>query len=264
VFRRLSLVTAGNQETATEEESELQLDPVVESDLGDDGDTPPTPRRSGAPALKVSVVLLAIPIALCAAVIFSYLFATVFSGLEEQRDQHQLYAQFRGLLDPSSTVAPKIGGVISPGFPVALMNSKQAHIHDLVVVEGTSSSDLLAGPGHLSDTPLPGQSGNSVVMGKSTTAGAPFRHLRNLKRGDTIDVSGQFSLHGGRYPNWWDQAGDAQISERAYPGNGKCRLFAGTVQLGQSRLRRCDPQRDARGGPSASTSDGGEFRGTRE
>jgi sortase A len=188
MLRHLSLVTADYVETPSADESESPVDPVVEPDAAQESAEPQPVPRSGAPAPKIPVIFLAMLIALCAAVVFSYLFATVFSGLQEQRDQHQLYSQFRGLLDPSSPVAPKIGGEISAGFPVALMSSPQAQIHKLVVIEGTSSSDLLAGPGHLPDTPLPGQRGNSVVMGKSTTAGAPFRDLGDLRRGDTIDV----------------------------------------------------------------------------
>jgi sortase A len=42
------------------------------------------------------------------------------------------------------------------------------------VVEGTASSDLLDGPGHLRSTVLPGQVGTSVVMGRAKTYGAPF------------------------------------------------------------------------------------------
>ena len=32
-------------------------------------------------------------------------------------------------------------------------------MHDLVVVQGTRPENLMAGPGHLRDTPLPGQLG---------------------------------------------------------------------------------------------------------
>jgi sortase A len=132
--------------------------------------------------------VLAAVLALCAALAFSFLFATVLSALQEHRAQHQLYAQFRGLLDPSSEISPAIGGNISSGFPVALVNAKQAGIHDLMVVEGTSPTDLLSGPGHLRDSPLPGQKGDSVLMGRSTTAGAPFRNIGRLEKGDVIDV----------------------------------------------------------------------------
>lgn len=66
---------------------------------------------------------------------------------------------------------------------------KQLGIHDLVVAEGTTSADLLSGPGHLPNTPLPGQKGDSVVMGKSTTAGAPFKDIGRLVKGDVINVT---------------------------------------------------------------------------
>jgi sortase A len=136
----------------------------------------------------VAVVVLAAILALCASIAFSFLFATELSALQEQRAQHQLYAQFRGLLDPSSEISPAIGGNIKSGFPVALVDAKRVGIHDLMVVEGTSPADLLSGPGHLRDTPLPGQKGDAVVLGKSTTAGAPFRNIGRLSKGDVIDV----------------------------------------------------------------------------
>jgi sortase A len=156
-----------------------------------DVDQEVAPRRtplSGAPRTRAVVVVLAVVMVFCVSVVFSVLFATAFSGLQEQRAQHQLYAEFRGLLDPSSVIAPKLGGKIPPGFPVALVDAKQAGIHDLMVAEGTSSADLLSGPGHLPDSPLPGQKGDAVVMGKSTTAGAPFRGIGRLAKGDVIDV----------------------------------------------------------------------------
>lgn len=143
---------------------------------------------SGAPRIKVVVVVLAAVLAVCTSAVFSVLFATGFSPLQEQRAQHQLYAQFRGLLDPSSVVAPALGGKIPEGFPVAKIDAHQVGIHDLMVAQGTTSADLLGGPGHLADSPLPGQKGDAVVMGKSTTAGAPFRDIGRLVKGDVIDV----------------------------------------------------------------------------
>ena len=46
-------------------------------------------------------------------------------------------------------------------------------IANMVVVEGTSPENLTLGPGHLRDTPLPGQAGISVVFGRRATFGAP-------------------------------------------------------------------------------------------
>jgi sortase A len=120
--------------------------------------------------------------------VFFAVYAFGFSALQEQRSQHQLYAQLRGLLSPSSRVAPAIGGAIRPGTPVALINAPRGVLDDVVIVEGTSSADLLAGPGHLRDSPLPGQPGESIVMGRSVTAGAPFDSIGSLRTGDVITV----------------------------------------------------------------------------
>lgn len=54
------------------------------------------------------------------------------------------------------------------------------------VVEGVSRSDLKNGAGHMPDTPLPGQPGNSVVSGHRTTYGAPFNEIDELQPGDFI------------------------------------------------------------------------------
>jgi len=149
------------------------------------------PPKPGLVAIALGVVLV-----VCAATLFFVAFVFGLSGLQEQRSQHELYAQFRGLVDPASPVAPSIGGVIPAGTPVALLNSPQAGWHDVAVVEGTSSSDLLAGPGHLADTPLPGQPGESVLVGKSATAGAPFADIVRLRKGDVVTVrTGQGNFH---------------------------------------------------------------------
>jgi sortase A len=55
-----------------------------------------------------------------------------------------------------------------------------------LVVEGSSPADLESGPGHLSVSPLPGEFGNSVLLGRRTTYGGPLRDLNRLHRGDQI------------------------------------------------------------------------------
>jgi sortase A len=160
-----------------------------------------TPARPPMPA--AAFISFASIAALGAIAIFLAVYALGFSALQEQRSQHQLYASFRGLISPSSEVPPQIGGVIAPGAPIALLNAPRAGLHNMMVVEGTSSSDLLKGPGHLRDSPLPGQFGQSLIMGKSVTAGGPFRHVTSLRAGDLITVTtGQrtftFSVLGER------------------------------------------------------------------
>lgn len=56
---------------------------------------------------------------------------------------------------------------------------------DAVVVEGTSHHALLLGPGHVEDTPAPGEAGNSVISGHRDTF---FRHIHELEKGDQILV----------------------------------------------------------------------------
>ncbi len=121
------------------------------------------------------------------------LFGLVLSGLSESHAQHSLYASFRKQL--AAATAP-IGGAIPEGAPVAVLDSAKGGLHGLVVVEGSSSTDLRAGPGHVPGAPLPGQAGVSVIMGRSTTFGAPFGEITSLVRGDPIDVTtGQGIFH---------------------------------------------------------------------
>jgi len=57
---------------------------------------------------------------------------------------------------------------------------------DYIVIEGTATADLRKGPGHYTDTPLPGEPGTVAIAGHRTTFGAPFRHNDKLRKGDTI------------------------------------------------------------------------------
>jgi sortase A len=56
----------------------------------------------------------------------------------------------------------------------------------LIVVEGTGESELRRAAGHIAGTALPGQGGNAGIAGHRDTL---FRPLRNIRRGDRIDVT---------------------------------------------------------------------------
>ena len=61
-----------------------------------------------------------------------------------------------------------------------------------VIVQGTDEEvSLKKGPGHYTQTPLPGQKGNWTVgiAGHRTTYGAPFRDINKLEKGDDIVFS---------------------------------------------------------------------------
>jgi sortase A len=59
---------------------------------------------------------------------------------------------------------------------------------DAVLFEGVDRDTLKLGPGHMPDTPLPGQPGNAVISGHRTTYGRPFFDVDQLVVGDTIQI----------------------------------------------------------------------------
>jgi len=113
------------------------------------------------------------------------LHALTLSWLEQGRSQQDLYDDLRQQL--AAQTAPT-GAEIEVGAPVALLSIPTLGLEQ-VVVEGTASGDLQAGPGHRRNTVLPGQAGVSIVYGRTTTYGAPFRSIGMLRAGDGVRVT---------------------------------------------------------------------------
>jgi LPXTG-site transpeptidase (sortase) family protein len=80
------------------------------------------------------------------------------------------------------------GHLLAPGTPVAIIAIPDLRLHQ-VVLEGTDSAVLADGPGHRRDTPMPGQAGTSVVMGRAGAYGAPFAGLTDLAPGTELTVT---------------------------------------------------------------------------
>src|SRR5207248_9478053 len=57
---------------------------------------------------------------------------------------------------------------------------------DVVFVQGTGGSSLDLGPGHYTQTSLPGEGGTVGIAGHRTTYGACFRHIADLRRATGI------------------------------------------------------------------------------
>ena len=144
---------------------------------------PPAPVRRRRTGVLVGAAI-ALNVFLIAAWFLAYTFG--LSAIQEQRTQRELYAPFRGEL--AGAVAP-IGGAIQPGRPVATLVAPEVGLTQAVVIEGTSSGDLLNGPGHLRNTPLPGQAGVAVIMGRGAAAGAPFARISEFVKGDPISMT---------------------------------------------------------------------------
>ena len=145
-------------------------------------------RTRVAPSSNNSIAVIRVLYAFSGLMIWAVLYALVFGALQETRSQAVMYAKFRQELAPGAAgAAAPIGAPITRGTPVAILEIPRIGLRD-VVVEGTSSGDLLKGPGHRADSPLPGEAGVSVVYGRAATFGAPFSRLEKLQPGDPITV----------------------------------------------------------------------------
>jgi sortase A len=141
-----------------------------------------------------------VTLTLLAVVILGFVgYLYVLSGVQEARAQTTLYARLQGeLAQATAPTGPAIPGHPAqpqslsavPGDPVALLDIPAIGVRNMVVVEGTSPENLTVGPGHLRDTPLPGQAGISVLFGRRATFGAPFGDLPLLRKGDLITTIG--------------------------------------------------------------------------
>ncbi len=72
----------------------------------------------------------------------------------------------------------------SDTWPVARLSAKSGEI-DLIVLAGGSERTLEFGPGHLSASAMPGESGNVVIAGHRDTH---FRFLQHLDVGESLII----------------------------------------------------------------------------
>ena len=116
------------------------------------------------------------------------------SPLIQQRAQRQLLTQFSTLTAQAasafgqSDVSPLMDTAPAYGSPVAIIEIPKIGLTQ-VVVEGASSSYTQTGPAHVQGTVLPGQAGESVIIGRRTTFGAPFYKINKLRVGDEIKLT---------------------------------------------------------------------------
>jgi len=67
-------------------------------------------------------------------------------------------------------------------WPVAKLSAKRGDV-ELIVLAGGSGRTLAFGPGHLSASVLPGETGNAIIAGHRDTH---FQFLQDLEMGETI------------------------------------------------------------------------------
>jgi len=159
-----------------------------------------------------------------------------FFGVEEARHQNTLFKTFSYQL--SQALAPV--GPTTPGASVAVLSVPRTGLQNVVVVEGSTSRNLTAGPGQLRSTPLPGQAGTSIIFGKRSTYGAPFADLLQMQIGDVITVTtGQGgSALPGHVVRQLPEPRAGQLHQPAGAAHGSRSPAVRGIHLGQCRPRR--------------------------
>src|SRR5436309_7731593 len=98
------------------------------------------------------------------------------------REQQSLYRQWEQQQNHERTAAASETKVRDDGLTRVSIPKISL---DVVLVEGTNHKALRLGPGHLKQTPAPGELGNSVISAHRDTF---FRHIYELGKGDEIQV----------------------------------------------------------------------------
>ncbi|WP_051951373.1 sortase [Actinacidiphila yeochonensis] len=154
------------------------------------------PRRSG-PDPRFAVPGAALTV-LAALLLCFAANLTVVGHIEHARAQQTGYDTLRKELAlGTAPVGPldQNGKRVADGAPVAVLHIPGISLRE-VVFQGTTSGDLTRGPGHLRNTPLPGQPGTSTLLGRQWGYGSPFLHIARLRPGDPITVTtGQGEQH---------------------------------------------------------------------
>jgi sortase A len=147
---------------------------------------PVTPGRLVAGALGTSLLILAVT------ALGFVAWVGLFSSLHYDKAQLNAYDTLRlelaGGTAPNGPTVPNNPAQLLPmGAPVAVLSIPAIGLRT-VILQGTTSSVLEDGPGHLRDTVMPGQAGVSVILGRQTAYGGPFGGLASLAPGDPIKV----------------------------------------------------------------------------
>jgi sortase A len=117
----------------------------------------------------------------------------------------------------ASNIPPPIADVTPPparGAAIAELSIPRVNL-SAVVLHGSDARTLRRGPGHLEDTPLPGQPGNIVIAGHRDSF---FRQLRYLAVGDEVFLDSpagrfRYQISSLRVVHPWDTTVLAQTSD---------------------------------------------------
>lgn len=165
------------------------------------------PAAVDIPPLAPRLQLLRLALVMLALVAGHLALHLAFVGrLQHASAQARSLASFRrAIAEGTAPTGPADGSgrPLRAGTPVAHLEIPRLGLRE-VVGEGTAGGELMSGPGHRRDSPLPGEAGTSVVMGRQATYGGPFADLGSLRPGDPVIVTtghgtARFTVRSVRY-----------------------------------------------------------------
>ena len=152
----------------------------------------PRRRQAASPGQVVAQAVGASFLILASTALGFVAWVGLFSSLHYDKAQLNAYDTLRvelaeGTAPNGPTVPTNPSKLLPPGSPVAVLSIPAINLRT-VILQGTTGAVLEDGPGHLRDTPMPGQVGISVILGRQSAYGGPFGGLASLAPGDSIKV----------------------------------------------------------------------------
>jgi sortase A len=166
-------------------------------------------------------------------VVYEVYVTTWFTDREQTKLTHELASEWAnggGLLKlPNGQIAQLKAGQGIANIYIPRLGRSYAW----TIVQGTDAADLAKGPGHYTNSALPGAIGNFAVAGHRVGKGEPFLNLDHLRPGDAViiqtattwyvyDVLGDKSTGNLGAQNVVDAAGDTIPGRQIItPGDGQ-------------------------------------------
>jgi sortase A len=147
-----------------------------------------TPRRRLAAQIASKLLFLAGAMSI-AGVMYTYASAHAFQSRELAR-LHAYHAVPAAAAERVVVAPPHSRVARADGATIGEIRIDRLQM-DAVIAEGDSNAVLRRAVGHLSDTPMPGESGNVVLAAHRDTF---FRPLKSIRAGDVIEIVTEYQI----------------------------------------------------------------------
>jgi sortase A len=124
-------------------------------------------------------------------VVYEVWVTNIFAHYKQQKVENDLVQEYAQGKDPLAQATLPGGGQQAIPIGTGIANLYIPRLGDdyhFAIVQGTDDASLDKGPGHYTNTALPGQKGNFSVAGHRVGKGEPFLNLDQLQAGDAVVV----------------------------------------------------------------------------